>query len=154
MLIWNLVLISLIVWQIHFNWQHSSNFHWDCKIAGRSKLTETLKKKRHPDVVDPKWWPFQPLQEKLVIPNRLFLKNCRFKITIIQSPPKRLIVHVRKMHEDENLNGEIGSTLQLELLDSSALNRLRLCLCMFERSRTESAFYRDKDSHHQKALRD
>ncbi len=38
-LIWHLVLISLIVWQTHFNWQHSSNFHWDCKIAGCSKLT-------------------------------------------------------------------------------------------------------------------
>ncbi len=26
-LIWHLVLISLIIWQTLFNWEHSSNFH-------------------------------------------------------------------------------------------------------------------------------
>ncbi len=41
-LIWHLVLISLIIWQTLFNWKHSSNFHWDCKMAGHSSVTETL----------------------------------------------------------------------------------------------------------------
>ncbi len=41
-LIWHLVLISSIIWQTLFNWQHSSNFHWNCKMVDSSKVTETL----------------------------------------------------------------------------------------------------------------
>ncbi len=42
MLIWLLMLISLSIWQTLFNWQHSSKFHWDCVMAGSSKVTEAL----------------------------------------------------------------------------------------------------------------
>ncbi len=34
--------LKYTVWQTLFSWQHSSNFHWDCKMAACSNVTKTL----------------------------------------------------------------------------------------------------------------
>ncbi len=62
-------------------------------------------------------------------------------MTLIHSSPlKRPVVYVRQMDEKTAQYGEsqwgIGSALQLELLASTALNRVWICLSMFKRSRT------------------
>ncbi len=127
-LIWHLVLFSLFSRQTLVNWQHSSNFPWDCKMAGFSKVTEPLRQ----EVVrmKAKGRPFQPLQEKLVVPNLWFLKYCSFTMTLIHSSPNA---------REDRIIQRLGSTLQMELLASSLPNRVWICLGTFKRSRTERA---------------
>jgi len=64
-------------------------------------------------------------------------------MTLIHSSPlKRLVVYIRQMNEKTVQYGEsqwgIGSALQLELLASTLLNRVWICLSVFQRSRTEA----------------
>ncbi len=51
--------------------------------------------------------------------------------------PKRLVIHVRQMHDRimQRLLTGLGSTLQMELLTSSAMNKIWICFVMFKRSR-------------------